>query len=100
MQHLTLEEILAIDEGKESPEALCHLEQCSVCQGKRRGLGELRSQLRALPLRTPREDQWPAVRWRIVAARRQRALAMGGCLAVAVLAFALAAPALIQKKHS
>jgi len=58
---------------------------------------ELLDQLRALPLLRPPADRWPLVRARVVAARRRRSL-LGGAIAAGLLALALSATAILQKR--
>jgi hypothetical protein len=58
---------------------------------------ELLDQLRALPLLRPPLDRWPLVRARVVAARRRRSL-FGGAIAAGLLALALSATAILQKR--
>ncbi len=54
-------------------------------------------QLRALPLLRPPVDRWPLVRARVLAARRRRNL-YGAAIAAALLALALSATAILQKR--
>ena len=58
---------------------------------------ELLDQLRALPLLRPPADRWPLVRARVVATRRRRSL-LGGAIAAGLLALALSAAAILQKR--
>lgn len=58
---------------------------------------ELLDQLRALPQLRPPLDRWPLVRARVVAARRRRSL-FGGAIAAGLLALALSATAILQKR--
>ena len=58
---------------------------------------ELLDQLRALPLLRPPVDRWPLVRARVLAARRRRSL-FGAAIAAGLLALALSATAILQKK--
>jgi hypothetical protein len=97
-RHLTLEELLALQEGEELGDLARHLDQCPLCALQRRSLERRQEQLRALPVLQPSEDRWPAIRARVVAARRRRTLAARGALAAAVLAFAVAAPAILHHK--
>jgi hypothetical protein len=96
-RHPSLEELLAIDDGEDLPETLRHVEGCRSCRLRRRELEQRRNELRALPLHRPAEDQWPAIRARMIASRRRRSLA-GGAAVAAVVAFALSSAALIQKR--
>jgi len=54
-------------------------------------------QLRALPLLRPPVDRWPLVRARVLAARRRRSL-LGAAIAAGLLALALSATAILQKR--
>jgi len=60
---------------------------------------ELLDQLRALPLLGPPVDRWPLVRARVLAARRRRSL-FGAAIAAGLLALALSATAILQKRSA
>jgi hypothetical protein len=98
MRHLTLEELLSLQDGEELGDLARHLEQCPLCATERWALQQRREALRNLPVLQPSEDHWPAIRARILASKRRRALAFAGALAAAVLAFALFSPSLLRPR--
>lgn len=91
IQHLGIEELLALRDGEGTYRATTHIESCAECRRELDRLYQVRAALRALrPLKPPR-NLWPRVA-AVVSRRRVRArtgLATAGLAAAAVLAGAL-----------
>lgn len=93
MNHLTMDQLLALDAPGLEPEAARarqHLGSCPTCQEEKYRLGQRQARLRGLPTLTPARDQWPRVAARLAserAGRRNRWLVGGMGLAAAVLLF-------------
>jgi hypothetical protein len=67
MSHLTLEQLLALDEPGIEPDtvrARQHMEDCATCREEHRRLQQRRARLRAMPSLRPARDLWPAVQAR------------------------------------
>jgi len=104
MTHLTMDELLALDEAGLEPagaRARAHLEDCSACRGEYERLRQRQARLRALPTLRPSRDQWPVVAKRLAAERRRRlvqraAMGISALAAMLLLAVALRAKAPAQ----
>ena len=75
MTHLTMEELLALDEPGLEPgaaRARTHLDGCAACRGEYERLRQRQARLRALPALRPSRDHWPVVAQRVAAERRGR----------------------------
>jgi hypothetical protein len=72
MMHCTMEDLLALQAGEGTTWARRHLESCAACRAELEALYQRVAQLKALPVRRPARDRWPAVRAAIVAGRRRR----------------------------
>lgn len=91
MNHLTMEQLLALDEAGIEPatvRAREHMEGCAACRDEYRRLEQRRARLRALPGLRPARDQWPAVHARLARERQVRRIRWAG-LGTAALAAAL-----------
>ncbi|HSM17197.1 MAG TPA: hypothetical protein VK845_09435 [Gemmatimonadales bacterium] len=100
MTHLSMDQLLELRDGLTEPggaAARDHLAQCPQCQAELERLHQRVAQLKALPTLTPPRDSWPAVRSRLVKARRRR-YAWGGvgglALAASIALVLLLRPAL------
>lgn len=92
MNHLTMDQLLALDEPGIEPDTVRareHLEVCGACREEHRRLEQRRARLRALPTLSPARDKWPAVEARLAQERGgRRARWMGiGTLALAASLF-------------
>ena len=90
MTHLTMDELLALDEPGLEPagaRAKAHLSECGACRGEYERLRQRQARLRALPTLRPARDQWPLVARRVAAERRRRLVqrAVVGLSAIAAL---------------
>ena len=74
MMHCTIDDLLALKENEESAWAKQHLEACPACRAELDALYQRIAALKALPVRRPARDRWPAVRaeLRVEQRRRQR----------------------------
>ena len=75
MNHLTMDQLLELDEPGIEPDtvrARAHLEACVECREEQRRLEQRRARLRALPTLRPARDQWPAVKARLAQERGSR----------------------------
>ena len=90
INHLTMDQLLAVRDGDRSEppyaEAHQHVEECDACRQELDRLHQRTARIRALPLMTPARNQFPAVRSRVSAERRQRRLRLGGIGALAIAA--------------
>ena len=73
MMHCTIDDLLAFKENEASAWARQHLETCPACRAELEALYQRIAALKALPVRRPARDRWPAVRDTLrVEQRRQR----------------------------
>jgi hypothetical protein len=75
MTHLTMEQLLALDEPGLEPgtaQARAHVEQCAACRAEYERLRQRQARLRALPTLRPARDGWPVVAQRVAVERRRR----------------------------
>ena len=73
MMHCTIDDLLAFKENEASAWARQHLETCPACRAELEVLYQRIAALKALPVRRPARDRWPAVRDTLRAElRRQR----------------------------
>lgn len=75
MNHLTMDQLLALDEPGLEPDtvrARQHMDDCADCREEHRRLEQRRARLRAMPSLRPARDQWPAVRARLARERQGR----------------------------
>ena len=88
MMHCTMEDLLALEAGAASLWARRHLDECAACRAELEALYQRVAQLKALPVRRPARDRWPAVRDAVLAERRLRRGRWGlsGLAAAAALA--------------
>src|SRR5205809_3794964 len=88
MMHCTMDDVLALAAGEGSAWARQHVAGCPACRAELEALYQRVAQLKALPVRRPARDRWPAVRNAVVAERRRRRERWGvsGLAAAAVLA--------------
>ena len=88
MTHCTMDDVLALAAGEGSAWARQHVAGCAVCRAELEALYQRVAQLKALPVRRPARDRWPAVRDAVVAERRLRRGRWGlsGLAAAAALA--------------
>ncbi len=100
MRHLTLDELLALDEPGVVPgsgRAREHLAACAACAAEQARLRQRQARLRALPTLRPARDQWPAVAARVAAdRRRRRTVTIGG--SVLALAASVALAVLVRRE--
>src|SRR2546428_12260826 len=72
MMHCTMDDLLALRAGEGSAWARQHAAGCAVCRAELEALYQRVAQLKALPVRRPARDRWPAVRDAVLAERRLR----------------------------
>src|SRR6267154_2953802 len=74
MMHCTMDDLLALVAGEGSAWARQHGADCAVCKAELEALYQRIAALKALPVRRPARDRWPAVRaeLRVEQRRRQR----------------------------
>lgn len=97
MTHLTMEQLLALDEPGLEPgtaQARTHLQDCAACRAEYERLRQRQARLRALPTLRPARDQWPAVAGLVAAERRRRLVQRAVTAISAVAALLLLAVAL------
>lgn len=97
MTHLTMEQLLALDEPGLEPgtaQARAHVEECVACRAEYDRLRQRQARLRALPTLRPARDQWPVLAQRVAAERRRRLVQRAVAAISAVAALLLLAVAL------
>ena len=72
MMHCTIDDLLAFKENEASGWARQHLETCPACRAELEALYQRIAALKALPVRRPARDRWPAVRDTLRAQRRRQ----------------------------
>ena len=72
MMHCTIDDLLAFKENEASAWARQHLESCPACRAELDALYQRIAALKALPVRRPARDRWPAVRDTLRAEERRR----------------------------
>lgn len=72
LRHLTIAELLALQEGEGTAAARAHLESCEDCRVELERAYQRSAALKALPSYSPPRDRWPALRDQLVAERRHR----------------------------
>jgi len=96
-QHLSLDELLELEDGASLPGAREHLASCSLCASEQASLQTRKTRLRGLSELRPPTDQWPAIERALRASRVRRqltwgALAMAAALMAVVVGFSLLRP--------
>lgn len=71
IHHCTMEELLAIRDGRGTAAARGHLDGCEECMMELERLHQRIAQLKALPSIQPSRDRWPVVRRRMLAEQRR-----------------------------
>src|SRR2546428_10612220 len=72
MMHCTMDDLLALRAGEGSAWARQHAAGCAVCRAELEALYQRIAALKALPVRRPARDRWPAVRDTLRAEERRR----------------------------
>jgi len=72
MMHCTIDDLLAFKENEASAWARQHLESCPACRAELDALYQRIAALKALPVRRPARDRWPAVRAALRVEERRR----------------------------
>ncbi len=94
MRHLSLQELLELEDAAARPEAREHLALCDQCASEQKALAARRARLRALPEVRPNTDRWPAIERALRADRRRRQVSWGALAMAATIAFLVVALAL------
>ncbi len=89
MMHCTMDDLLALKENEASAWAKQHLETCPACQAELDALYQRIAALKALPVRRPARDRWPAVRDAIRSDQRRRRRRWGAWSLAAAAGIAL-----------
>src|SRR5205823_6917387 len=72
MMHCTMDDLLALKDHAASAWATRHVAECPVCRAELDALYQRIAALKALPVRGPARDRWPAVRDAVRAGERRR----------------------------
>src|SRR5437867_7076792 len=72
MMHCTMDDVLALAAGEGSAWARQHVAGCAACRAELEALYQRIAALKALPVRRPARDRWPAVRDTLRVAERRR----------------------------
>lgn len=89
MRHASMEQLLGLRDGEPEAGVADHVARCERCADELDRLHQAAARLRALPVRRPTRDRWPAIKAEALAQRRRRAWWRAG-QAVAALAATLA----------
>jgi len=72
MRHVGLEQLLGLRDGEPEAGVADHVAHCEQCASELDRLHQTAARLRALPVRRPARDRWPAIRAATLAERRRR----------------------------
>ncbi len=72
MMHCTMDDLLALKENEASAWAKQHVETCPACRAELEALYQRIAAFKALPVRRPARDRWPAVREALRVEERRR----------------------------
>lgn len=86
MLHATLEDLLALRDGEAAELTQQHVEACERCRAELERLYQVQARLKAMPVRRPPRDRWPAVRAAALARRRRRRRVRAGWVSLAAAA--------------
>jgi hypothetical protein len=89
LRHLTIAELLELQDGEGSAAARTHVETCDACQLELDRVFQRRAALRALPSFRPPRDRWPVVREQVAGMRRQQRWTRARWIGVAAAAVAV-----------
>ncbi|MBI4419522.1 MAG: hypothetical protein HY560_01745 [Gemmatimonadetes bacterium] len=95
MIHCTTEDLIALKDREGTAWARRHLADCEECRREFDALHQRVAQLKALPSLHPPRDRWPAIRARVLAARRAKMVKRARWATVA-LAASMAAVITVQ----
>ena len=102
MNHLTMEQLLALRGPASDPgadEARRHADSCEECQRELDRLHQRVARMKALPNLRPSRDAWPEIRRRISAERHQRQARWMGIAGFALAASVLFAVIITEISH-
>jgi hypothetical protein len=91
--HLSLQDLLELEDAGPRPEAREHLAWCHQCATEQKALAARRARLRALPEVHPSTDRWPAIERALRVDRRRRQVRSGALAMAAAIAFLVVASA-------
>jgi len=96
VRHLSLQELLALQDGEDLATAREHLRACPQCLHQRDLLRARQQQLRSLPSLRPARDAWPSIQAALVRHRRRRRAGLAIAALAAALALAIGMPGLLR----
>lgn len=85
-RHASLDQLLGLRDGEPQAGVADHVARCERCASELDQLHQAAARLRALPVRRPPRDRWPAVRAAALAQRRRRVWWRAGQAAAALAA--------------
>ncbi len=88
--HATLEQLLALKEGKAASEVVAHVEDCAVCRAEVERLAATSAALAGLPDEKPGRDLWPSIRAAAEQRRKTRMAKVAWAASAAAAAVLLA----------
>lgn len=97
MRHVSLQELLALQDGEDLTTAREHLRACPQCLRQRDQLKARQKQLRSLPSLRPARDAWPSIQAALLRHKRQRRAALAITALAAALALAIGLPGLLRR---
>src|SRR5947199_10389959 len=77
MMHCTMDDLLALKENEASAWAKQHVETCPACRAELEALYQRIAAFKALTVRRPARDRWPAVSEALRVEERRRRLRRG-----------------------
>jgi len=86
IRHVALEQLLGLRDGEPEAGVADHVAHCERCANELDRLHQTAARLRALPVRRPARDRWPAVRAAALAEHRRRVWWRAGQAAAALAA--------------
>jgi len=96
VRHLSLHELLALQDGEDLASAHEHLRGCPRCLREQDQLRARQEQLRSLPSLRPARDAWPGIQAALQRRRRQRRAALAVTALAAALVMAIGLPSLLR----
>lgn len=97
MRHLSLQELLALQDGEDLATAREHLKICPQCHQERDQLRARQNRLRSLPGLRPARDAWSRIQAAVLRRKRRRRVALASAAVAAAVAIGIWIPGLLRQ---